>query len=663
MFVRFAAAVGIVALVGSLCAPARAFDIADARRIVSLAEPQISPDGAWVAYIRGKADFEKDRTDRQIWLLNVRTHRQRQLTYDRKGIFGLGWSRDGRILSFAALDGGEKNPQEQIFELRMDGGEARQVTHAKNGVNSYAMSNDGRRYAYTTQDSDPNRKQIDAHLDAFQVRDNDYLHRSATPPVHLWVIDADGSRNKQLTKGDWSVANVEPDGGGDLSWSADDKRIAFERFPTPFVGNSLDSYIETADSKTGAIARLNIKESLQNSPIFAPQGQLMAYVRNTNGDFTQGIDLYVAGANGAHVADLRKVLDRNVDGMVWNAAGDALWVQTPHNATVSLWYWSLKGGIVRANLGDVQVGSLGNVARNGTLVFTGGRNDHPGEIYVIAGPNAKPVGLTDLNGFVASTGVARSVEITWKSTKGNFKEDGVLTYPLHYKGGKAPLVLIIHGGPQGSSTLAWSSQRQEFAAHGFFTFSPNYRGSTNLGDAYQHAITNDAGDGPGKDVMAGVAAVEKLGVIDTSRIGVSGWSYGGYMTSWLIGNFPNVWKAAVSGASLDDWLDDYNIAFYYDTDVPFFRGKPWDPKNTAEWREQSPITYAPNAKAPTLVMGDIGDNNVTITNSFKLYHALKDNGTPVQFVAYPVAGHFPSDPLRSEDVGKRWLAWFVDHLK
>jgi dipeptidyl aminopeptidase/acylaminoacyl peptidase len=162
--------------------------------------------------------------------------------------------------------------------------------------------------------------------------------------------------------------------------------------------------------------------------------------------------------------------------------------------------------------------------------------------------------------------------------------------------------------------------------------------------------------------MAGLATVEREYPIDTSRIGVSGWSYGGYMTSWLIGHY-HVWKAAVSGASLDDWLDDYNIAFYYDTDVPFFRGKPWNPSNTPEWREQSPIADAPQATTPTLIMGDIGDNNVTITNSFKLYHALKDNGTTVKFIAYPVAGHFPSDPVRSEDVQKNWLNWLEQYLK
>jgi dipeptidyl aminopeptidase/acylaminoacyl peptidase len=162
--------------------------------------------------------------------------------------------------------------------------------------------------------------------------------------------------------------------------------------------------------------------------------------------------------------------------------------------------------------------------------------------------------------------------------------------------------------------------------------------------------------------MAGIAAVEKRYKVDRSRIAVSGWSYGGYMTSWMIGHY-HIWKTAVSGAALNDWFDDYNVAFYVHTDAPFFGGSPWNPKFTQMWRDQSPITYAQQIRTPTLILGDIGDNNVTITNSFKMYHALHDNGVPVEFVAYPVHGHFPSDPVRSEDVSRRWLAWIDRYLQ
>jgi len=642
--------------------PAAAFDFSDARHVVALSSPQLSPDGTRIVYVRGVPDFKADRTDRQLWLLDVRTRAKRQLTWDRKGVSDPFWSHDGDAIAFTASDNDAKNPQDQVFVLRMDGGDAQQITHAKNGVDSYAWSPDGRHFAYTMQDDDPNKADADKDLDAFQVEDNDYLHRSATPPVHVWICDADGKNARQLTSGSWSAGDVNPGDGGSLSWSPDSKTIAIEHFPTPFVGDSLGTYIELLDASNGSLRRLTAGEALQREPRFAPHADLLAYARNTNGDYTQGVDLYVADASGKRVADLRSQLDRDVNGAAWDGRGDALWVATPDKTRGALWYWPLHGHLTRIDLGAAQPAGLGNSSKNGAFVFTASSASHPAEIYYAASPTSRPIALTDENGFVAKTGVARAVGVDWHSTKGDFAEDGVLVYPLHYNGGKAPLILLTHGGPQGASTLGWSSQAQIFAAHGFFVFSPNYRGSTNLGDAYEHAITDDAGDGPGKDVMAGLATVEKDYPIDTSRIGVSGWSYGGYMTSWLIGHY-HVWKAAVSGASLDDWLDDYNIAFYYDTDVPFFKGKPWNPSNTSEWREQSPIADAPQATTPTLIMGDIGDNNVTITNSFKLYHALKDNGTTVKFIAYPVAGHFPSDPVRAEDIQKHWLDWLEQYLK
>ncbi|HEV7179556.1 MAG TPA: S9 family peptidase [Candidatus Baltobacteraceae bacterium] len=655
---RAVSILGLLVLFGISAMPAAAFDFNDARHIVTASEAQLSPDGSRVVYVRGKADFAKDRTDRQLTLIDVHTRAQRPLTFDRKGVAAPHWSSDGARIFFLALDSDEKNPQEQVFVLPMDGGEAQQITHAKNGVVSFAASPGDKRIAYATQDDNPDRKQIEGHRDAFEVHSNDYLHESATMPVHVWWIPAAGGTAHRLTSGSWSVADLDPDGGGDLSWSADGHSIAIEHFPTPFVGDSLASQIEVIDIAGGGRRALDGKR-VENGPLFSPRGDNVAYARNTGGDYTQGVDLYVASAAGNLRVDFRRDVDRSVNDYTWDARGTGLWVITPDRTHTALWYQPLQGHARRIPLGTIEPAALGNAA-NGSLAFIASTPARPPEVYLLRGANA--VALTDNNAFVARAGVAKTISVEWKSTKGTFDEDGVLTYPLGYKGGKAPLVLRIHGGPQGASGVGWVTQRQEFAAHGYFVFEPNYRGGTNMGDAFQHAITDDAGDGPGKDVMAGVAAVEKMGVVDTSRIAVSGWSYGGYMTSWLIGHY-HMWKAAVSGASLDDWLDDYNLAFYVTTDVPFFRGVPWNPRNTQEWIDQSPITYAPHITTPTLIMGDISDNNVTITNSFRLYHAIKDNGTPVQFVAYPVPGHFPSDPVRNEDVSKRWLAWLDRYLK
>jgi dipeptidyl aminopeptidase/acylaminoacyl peptidase len=193
-------------------------------------------------------------------------------------------------------------------------------------------------------------------------------------------------------------------------------------------------------------------------------------------------------------------------------------------------------------------------------------------------------------------------------------------------------------------------------------FSPNYRGSDNLGNAYQRAIWNDAGDGPGRDVIAGIDAVKKLGFVDESKIGVTGWSYGGYMTSWLIGHY-QIWKAAMAGAPVTDVYDEYNLADGNVTGRYSFKGSPFVGDNLKDYRAQSPITYAAHMKTPTLIMHDTGDARVTITQGYALYHALKDNGVPVKFVAFPIAGHAPGDPVRRMDMYRRWVEWMDQYLK
>jgi dipeptidyl aminopeptidase/acylaminoacyl peptidase len=286
----------------------------------------------------------------------------------------------------------------------------------------------------------------------------------------------------------------------------------------------------------------------------------------------------------------------------------------------------------------------------------------PGQLYYMASPRATPKPLTHFNAFLDSLHLGRVDTIAWDGPDG-FREDGVLTYPPDYASGtKLPLVLVVHGGPESASTGRFSPLPQLLAAHGYLVFEPNYRGSTNLGDRYQHAIYRNTGQGPGEDVMAGIAAVEKLGVVDTSRIAVTGWSYGGYMTTWLTGHY-RLWKAAVAGAALTDWVMDYTIAFYQQGDLYFFGGSPWSKEYWDIWREQSPISAVRNVTAPTLLMGDVGDPNVPIVNNLEWYHALRDNGVETEFWAYPVDSHFPGDIVRQTDVYRRWIDWIDRHLK
>ena len=610
--------------------------------------------------MRSRADFDKDRRLSQLMLINVKTRQMRALTFERTGVSSPQWSPDGSRIAFLApgVREGKGSDQTQIFTLRLDGGDARQITDVPDGVDNYAWSPDSMQFAYITQDPNPYKASIAAHLDAFEVFNNDYLHQSASIPSHLWVMPSGGGKARRLTSGSWSLGIVDPYGSSELSWSPDGSRIAYDHYPTPINGDTLGVTIDIVNVRTGKRASLN-GVSGERGPHFAPAGNAVAYDRNTAGDATNGVSVYVTHT-GRDAVRLPARFD--VAGWNWAADGKSVWLFGPDGDRTSAWYAAADGtGIKRVALGNVALSVTGNVSRTNALAFTGTTASSAAELYYLASPGAQPIRLTNENAAVDKHETGRVVAMHWRND--GFYENGILTLPPHYDPRRAyPLVLIVHGGPQSASTIAFNAQNQVTASHGYLVFNPNYRGSTNLGDAYEHAISRDAGDGPGRDVMAGIAAVERSYKVDRSRIAVTGWSYGGYMTSWMTGHY-NIWKAAVAGAALNDWLDDYNVSFYVSTDVPWFPGPPGNPKYTPMWRAQSPIAYAQRIKAPTLIMGDIGDNNVTITNSFKMYHALKDNGVPVQFVAYPVHGHFPTDPSQSEDVNKRWLAWLDKYLQ
>jgi dipeptidyl aminopeptidase/acylaminoacyl peptidase len=389
-------------------------------------------------------------------------------------------------------------------------------------------------------------------------------------------------------------------------------------------------------------------------------GGALAFARPRGGDENNGVAVYVD--SGGKDRDATAVLGRNIDRYAWLPANQGLLLAGADGARGALWEQPLDAPARRLDLGDIDAEADMSVARTGAVAFIGLTAGHPGELYVLDSPRAKPRRLTDLNAFVDTLALGRVSSIDWKGP-GGFDEDGVLIWPPDYQAGrKYPLVLEIHGGPAGASTATFSALPQLLAAAGFVVFQPNYRGSTNLGDAYEHAIFRDTGQGPGEDVMAGLKAVEQSGAVDETRIGISGWSYGGYMTTWLTGHY-GVWKAAVSGAALTDWVMDYTVAFYQDGDTYFFGGSPWLARYHDIWRAQSPIAFADKVTAPTLIMGDAGDPNVPLINSYEWYHALRDNGVAVEFWAYPVNTHFPEDIVRTTDVYRRWVGWMTTHLK
>jgi len=377
-------------------------------------------------------------------------------------------------------------------------------------------------------------------------------------------------------------------------------------------------------------------------------------------------EIYVGPVGGGESASVTRDLDRNVQRAIWMPDSRSLLVSANDGTTTGLWIQPLDGKARRLDTGaavptasfwlDASVGPKGEVA------FTATEPGHPVELYFLGSADAKPKQLTDFNSGIAALELGRSETIHWKNE--GFNLDGVVTYPPPFDPGKKnPLVLYIHGGPRSASKQGFSSRAQLLAAQGWVVFEPNYRGSDNLGNAFQAAIWNDSGAGPGRDVMAGVAELEKRGFVDASRMAVSGWSYGGYMTTWLFGNYPDRWKAAVAGAAVTDLTDQYNLGDSNIRRASALGGSPWtDPKRLESYRVQSPMTYASRIKAPTLILSNTGDYRVTITQSYRLYHALRDNNVTTQFIAYPLGGHSPTDPVHIRDVDRRWVEWLTKYL-
>ena len=632
------------------------FRLDDLQKLVKLSDPQLSPDGKSVAIVANTPVWKTDKHDTRIDVVDVASGAKRALTHDREDVSSPRWSPDGTRLAFLAKD--DKTKQPQIYVMPLAGGDAQRVTDAKEGVVEFTWSPAGDRIAYIAQDPPINEKAIKAHDKAFQVTDGNFLLRNAVAPWHLWVVAATGGTPTRLTQGDYSL-QTDQEGATPLAWSRDGKSIVFTKFPSPYWGPSFRSVIAevAADGKSQPVTLVGDQGASDFA--YAPVGDKFAFLRVRGGDQNNGNAVYVGGHG--ETRDATAALARNFNAYAWLPDGKALLLQGEFGTRSVLWEQPLEGAARVLDLGDIETGNELSVSKGGEIAFIGSTTTHPGELYAMASIHAKPRRLTDVNAFVDNLDLGRTESVQWKSEDG-MDADGVLTYPVGYRKGKAyPLVLAIHGGPESASTVRFTPLPQLLAAAGFLVFQPNYRGSTNLGDAYQHAIYRDTGEGPGKDVMSGLAAVEKLGIVDRDRIGVSGWSYGGYMTTWLTGHY-GVWKAAVSGAALTDWVMDYTIAYYQMGDTYFFGSTPWTAQGWDIWRQQSPIAYARNVKAPTLIMGDVGDPNVPLVNSYEWYHALRDKGVKVEFWAYPADTHFPNDIVQQTDVYRRWVDWMKQYL-
>jgi dipeptidyl aminopeptidase/acylaminoacyl peptidase len=643
--------------------------------LVRVSDPQVSPDGKSIVVVVARQNLKDDRTDAELVQVDIASKAQRVLTQGRMHPGFPRWSPTGDRLAYLAADG---DKHLQVYVLPMAGGDSIQLTHSEGGVQQFAWQPDGMAIAYAAADDAQKHEKND---DAFEIQANDYLIDSYSPPTHLWIVPATGGTPRRLTSGEWSLPISFPPGApaSPINFSPDGKLLFYVRAASPLSGDAELTSIQVLDIATGQSRALTTRTTLEQYPSISPDERHVAFWYPRDGKQWQENEINVVDFNPAVIAPIpaasEKVLttaiDRNEARSIWMPDGKTLLVGANDADTVSLWMQPLEGPAHKLNLDGVTPNSSFwvdvAVGPSGQLAFTGTTPQHPAELYLMATPETKPERLTDFNASVDKLELGRMETLTWPTANvagkpDGMEADGILTYPPDYVAGqKYPLVVLPHGGPTYGSHRAFSGQPQLLAAQGWLIFEPNYRGSDNLGNKYQAAIWNDAGAGPGRDVMAGVALLKARGIVDEHKVAVSGWSYGGYMTTWLLGNYGG-WRCAVAGAAVTDWIDMYNLGDGVTTIGDNFGGSPNTPERMKLYLAQSPISYAANIKAPTLILSDTGDARVPITQSYRLFRILKENGVTTRFFAYPVPGHFPGDPVRARDVERRWAEWLATYL-
>lgn len=640
----------------------RRFSADDLPKIVRIGDPQLSPDGKAVLSVLARANLKDNRWEGELTLIDVATKAQHVLSR-RMGVGSARWAPDGRSIAFLAQDAGGRA---QVHVLSMDGGDARQLTNGKTPVTQFAWAPNGATLAFAAADEEPEKTGDARFEDGFEVGNHSFLDRAARKPIHIWTVDVATSATKRLTSGSRSLPLGLPPTGApsQLNWTPDGASLIFVQAQTPATGDADTSRLMRVDVATGNVQPLLPTPTSVRVPALSPDGRSLAFGMARDGVPAHQARVMIAPASGGTPRDAAPDLDVAVELVGWLPDSQTVVLSGSDGTSNGLWL-ARDGKATKLDLGGLNPASA-DIGSNGAIAFTASTATRPAELFMLPAPNPQlggqpPAQLTSLQTVTDGVTLGRQETLTWKSD--GYTADGVITYPPDYKPGeKRPLVLYIHGGPVSASLQTFTTSSQILAAQGWIVLEPNYRGSNNRGYKFQQSIIRDATAGPGRDIMAGVAELKRRGLIDDKRMAVSGWSYGGMMTSWLIGAYPSAWKAAVAGAPVTDVLDQYTTADSNRGRAAQYGPSPFVGDNMASYSRQSPIFQAWKARAPTLIMSDVGDWRVTIPQAYKLYRALSDNKVPVKFIAYPVPGHSPADPIRARDVWRRWVDWLKPRL-
>jgi dipeptidyl aminopeptidase/acylaminoacyl peptidase len=597
-------------------------------------DPRVSPDSTRVAFVVTEPPRGTER-NRDIWMLSVRSGEVRQLTYTSKDDWSPRWSPDARSLAFLS----DRDGQPQIYLLPMNGGEAVRLTTGKANIQSFEWSPDGNRIAFLARDGRAEAEERrEREKDDARVVDRDDKR------PRLWLLDVNSKNVHEVIREPWCVSEVKWLPQGDrLLVVATDRPAADQYTNRIFLVSPDDGVMTFVAGPRGPFFLLNV----------SPDGRTIAYVAaRADGPSPHDLYLQTIGASAHNLTGA--ALDRPVLGVQWQSSGQLLILAAA--GFKSGFHVAGKGAAVRPEP-PLPVNPLSFDARGSLVAFVGQTATQPPELWIRSGSDVRAV--TRLNNDWNHPPLAMPEPVRYRSFDG-VEVDAVLLKPRGYRdGARYPLIILVHGGPTGRWSDAFEPWGQLLASRGYAVLYPNIRGSVGYGSDFVEMNRADWGGGDFKDVMAGVDAMIERGIADPARLGIGGWSYGGYMSEWVITQTTR-FKAAVAGAGLSDLASEFGTEDSSAYDEWFF-GLPYE--DPQPFVKSSPITYIKRARTPTLILQGAADVVDPIGQSQQLYRALKRYGVPTELVLYPREGHGFSEEKHLLDRLNRILDWFATYLK
>jgi dipeptidyl aminopeptidase/acylaminoacyl peptidase len=666
----------LLAAVAAASAQKRPFDVNALMELKRIGDPQISPDGLWVAFTVQSVDMAANKKPQQVWIVPLAGGAPRQITHDGENNQRPRWSPDSKRIAYVS----DRSGSSQIWLMDPDGSNAKQTTSFAAEADGVLFSGDGKNLLFTSAvypecgaDDACNQKNLDTEKTS-QAKARVYtelLYRHWTSwqskrRSHLFSIPVAGGAPKDLTPGTRDVPPFSLEGIDDYQISPDGTEVCYGMNADAVPATSTNSDLYVVPIGGGETRKITANPGADATPRYSPDGKYLAWRAQLRaGNEADRWRLMLLERASGKVTNLTENLDRWVTNFTWSPDSTNIFFTTVDRGRQAIQFLSVKGGAERVAAGgdsvldDIQLSSDGK-----SMVYTQQTGASPSEIYRASSSGGAPVALTHLNDSVLASHQLTPLEEFWVDAEDGSRIQSFVVKPPGFQADiKYPVILLLHGGPEGfwghDWTYRWNAQ--VLASAGYIVVEPNPRGSVGYGQKFIDDINGDWGGRPFDDLMAVTDnIVVNMPYVDPTRMTAAGASYGGYMADWIEGHTQR-FKALVSHAGVYDLAAEFGATEELWFPLWEMGGTPWDkPEVYSKW---SPSSYPNDFHTPMLVMAGELDFRVPYTQALEFFTALQLQKVPSKLVVFPDEGHWILKPQNSVLWYQTVLGWLDSWVK